>query len=516
MSSRIDQAVQMLASWRVSLAQRSFFYGLSLDKKSGTFDTSKFIADPWAGDPSVGRGILDGSFDVDIQAIFAEKRWDGATYAASFVWIRDLQALGGHSCRKFARNSISEFINGYRKTKRFWLTPVWNCRAAGERVVNWIFSYSFFASGANDKFQKEILSSMCEHFSHLRKCYRAEPQPYNRLVALKAILFCLSVMKTFQQRQVNRVIAQIYRLAQSCIKDGMFETRSPVDTFHAFRSLLEVRFVAKANGAELPDGFAALLSKMAANIRLLRLGNGELSAHSGSFTPASSPFVPSRHMIDTALSIVDIKDHVASVPDFERLSTKKAVALINIIPRSVRSSFNELSEPGINIFDFEASFGSDKLINRSDISVIFDGLRIKLPKSPQITCQRKLRNSSPFFEGEVHFINKAFEFAMRREIELATDRIQINCTDFVFLSRKFEAVFRFVLGKSVELQKINQHSIQLSNADEKYVFTILSGGVSNVRLFSLDDRLYPTIEVSAISEGCEAIQFDWSIESLTQ
>lgn len=522
MSRGIRRFKELFDLYKVSFIKNSFFYRMSLDRRWNVFDSSKFITDPWAGDSDIGRRILDCSFipddggdvSINIMEIFSKRRWNDSSYASSFVWMRDLQSLGGNNSRKYARNLISTFIAGYRKTRKFWHNEdSWGYGIVGERIINWIFSYSFFASGSSDKFQREVLSSINEQFSHLLKCYKAELNPYSRLMALKAILFCFCVMRTHQRKQIKRKISEICEVVQDCVRDGMFESRSPLDNFHIFRSLLEIRFIAKVNAIDLPiDVFGNVLSKMAANVRFLRLGDGRISSHSGNSRFSKSTFTPSRHMIDTALSVVEIKDKVENSIGFERLATKKSTVIVNNVPCDVKSKFNDSYEPGINIFDFEASFGIDRLINRSDVSVVFDGLRVKLGKSSDNFSNKIIKDNMLFFEGETQFSNRFFKFAMKRELEVLSNKSQLNGTDFVFLSKSFDTFFRFVFNKKVELKQINPKNILISLFKSEYIFNIITSEALKINILQGDDLNYPSIEILSSSDGSKEVRFSWSIE----
>ncbi|MDR1391272.1 MAG: hypothetical protein LBI95_02800 [Holosporales bacterium] len=520
MSKKIEKFKQILNFYKVLLIKNSIFYKLSLNKKGNIFDPSKFITDPWTGDFNIGKNMLDCTslsdnleFSIEMLEDFSINGKEVSRYLASFVWIRDVQSVGGNNSRKYVRNLISTFINRYRKTRKFWQNEeAWNCAIIGDRIVNWICSYSFFASGANDKFQKEVLSSIAEQFSHLANCYKAEFNPYARLMALKAILFCLCTMKANQKGKIRRTIKEIKEVIQKCIKGGVFENRSPVDHFHVFRTLLEIRFISKINGIELPlDIFGDILSKLASVTRFLRLGDGNISLLSGDF-PANSVFIPTRHMIDIALSIVNIKDHFENLIGFEKLATKKATIIINTKPCEVKSKFNPISEPGVNIFDFEASFGIEKLINRSDVSIVFDGYRIKLGKNAEIFFQKSMKDSAVLFEGETHFSNKLFKFALRREIEVSTDKFQIKGTDFVFLSNRLESYFRFVFNNKCNFRQINQKSILVSLLKSEYIFNVNSINMFEINILQRSDINYPAIEVLSRSDNLKEIEFSWVIE----
>ncbi|MDR1333060.1 MAG: hypothetical protein LBJ69_01500 [Holosporales bacterium] len=497
-----------------------------MDRSHGAFDVDKFITDPWAGNPKTGRAILDCSFtvcgdseplnmlDTILNRPLSNKK--NTRYVTSFQWIRDAQVVGGNSSRKYVRNMILLFINGYRTTRGFWLEPEsWDNATVGERIVNWILSYQFFASGANDKFQMSVLSSLSEHFSHLQKCYAAEVDPYSKLIAIKALIYCYCSMKTNQHRKIMRALHEVREIIGACLDDGgMFITGSPIDHFHIFRSLLEIRFIAKGAVADVfGDEFVNVISKMAYIVRFFRLCDGSISRHSGdSGTERESQFVPDRHMVDTALSVVEIGNGVGNPVGFDKLETKKSTIIINTKPRMIRSYFNSLSEPGINIFDFEASFGSDRLLNRSDISVIYNGFRTRIGPDARSFTKRSVTEKGLLFEGETQFPNKFFNLAMRREIELALNGQRLDCIDFILVSVRMDACFRLVFESGVDIKSINKRSMLLSVGASEYMFTYSAEGV--VCVTTEAKTAYPSIEIWIPVSGGVALEMKWSIECL--
>lgn len=526
MSKGLASLKKFIDTHRVSFAQRSIFYRLSLDKKYSIFDTSKFITDPWSGNSSTGKDILDCNFipggiesPINLLEIFSGKTNKNISFASGFSWIRDLQAVGGNNSRKYTRNLISTFIINYRKIKKFWIkSKSWEPGVIGERIVNWIFSYSFFASGSNDKFQKEILSSIAEQFSHLLKCYKAVFEPYSRLMALKAIIFCLCSMKTNQQRMIKKIIKEICMVVDENFDNdsGMFLNRNPIDHFNMFRSLLEIRFMAKTLDINLPEDFHKKLANMASCVRFLRLGDGGISNHLGYTEYPNSLMVPTRHIIDTALSIVEVKHVETKVRGFDRLSTKKTAVVINTKPSDGRSKFNSISEPGINIFDLEASFGTDRLINRSDISVIVGGYRIKLDKNSRSFFKKTGKENTLLFEGETQSQNKFFKFAMRREISIIANKCSLSATDFVFISSPFEASFRFILNKNCEIREVNPKNILITLNKSEYIFNLTACSLEDKQIIisQKSEVAYPSIEILCRSNKSEDVSISWSIESM--
>jgi hypothetical protein len=244
---------------------------------------------------------------------------------------------------------------------------------------------------------------------------------------------------------------------------------------------------------------------MASVVRFLRLGDGTLSLHSGNATEMA--FIPSCHMIDMALSVVVIKNNIDNVRGFERLVTKNAVVLINTGPNRVKSRFN--TQPGINIFDFEASLGIDKLVSRSDIMVIFNGFSIRLDDNAKIFTERSVKDNRVFFEGETQFSNKFFNLAIRREVSVFVNKPQISGADLVFISGKNSVCFRFVFNKNVKIKEINQRNILLFTGQSEYIFNMSSGAINVV---SKPVGNYTTVEILVKSAEGKEVSFGWSIE----
>lgn len=493
---------RLLALYRVLFVRQSFFYKFSLNRSPGFLGSSKFMADPWIGDHKTGQEIMDNGLDV------TDVRY--RDYITSFSWIRDLQVIGGNNNRKYARMLISSFISSYRQQKQFWLdTSTWNNVIVAERVVNWIFSYSFFASGANDRFQMEVLSSITEQFSHLEKIYNAEFNPFARLMILRAILFCYCSSNTSHTKRARKILRKIREVIDDYVDDnGMFFSESPVDHFHVFRSLLEIRFVAKNAGLDISEeGFTSKLSKMAAVVRFFRLCDGSILSHYGT----TSVFTPSKQMIDTALSIVDVKAPSVKPYGFERLETKKSTVIINTKPRSSASKFNDEFGPGINIFDFELSFGQDKIFDMADIVVALNGCRIKLNDSARCFSKKSMKGDLIFFESETQFNNRFFDFALRREIDLSISKQRLTCSDFLLASLSMEGSLRFVFNRDTDVRRVSKKSILVIVNKHEYMFSIVDGDIMDVMVSRSQE---PIMEISYLLGTKKEQKIVWSIESV--
>lgn len=509
---------------RIDLLQKSPFYKFCLDKRWNIFASEKFITEPWAGSSVVGKSILDGNlflkfsqYPIDVLNTILKKKEESGIefeYIYSFSWLRDLQAIGGNYSRRYARKAISEFIEIYQSSNSFWIEKFsWQPTIVSERIVNWIMSYSFFASGASDKFQRTVLSAINQQFSHLFKIYKAELNPYAKMFVLKAILFCLVAMKHNQFRNIKKILQELQKLiSENFDADGMFYSKNPVDHFNMFRCLLETRFMTKKNNIDFAQSMFEKLPNMAACVRFLRLGDGLCSEHCGGKQTESFLF-PTQHMIDTALSLVEIDNkNNKSIPGFERLSTKETTLLINTEVSDIRSKFNSDAEPGINIFDFEASFGTNRLINRSDVSILFNNFRVKADKTFDCFFEKNIAGEL-CFDGETQTTHQFFSFAMRRKINLSFDKQKISSTDIAYISGEFQAFFRLVLYQNSEIEKISAKKFLISINKKEFLFNINETS-STAEITVHDDELYPSIETSINgAKGKEAL-LSWSIEEV--
>jgi hypothetical protein len=194
------------------------------------------------------------------------------------------------------------------------------------------------------------------------------------------------------------------------------------------------------------------------------------------------------------------------------LETKKSTVIINTKPRMARSQFNHPSEPGINIFDFEASFGGDRVLNRSDVSVLCNGLRTRIDGSARTFTKKSTQRDVLLFEGETQFPNRFFDFAMRREIELAMSGQRLGCTDFVLSSIRMDACFRFVFATEVHVREVSKRSMLLSIGMSEYIFTFAHDDISMAT--SESKTAYPTIEICAPVNAGQSLELNWSIECL--
>ena len=514
---------ERLSSFYVAFIRSSVFYKLSLDKRSNLFDTAKFIDDPWPGDINVGKNIVNNGALIDsktpleisdflLYKPISDEYETSTKYLNSFSWIRDLQVIGGNNSRRYARKLIRAFIYGYQTEKKFWSRKFqWDEGVVGERLTNWILAHSFVAAGASDDFQKAFFSSLNEQYSHLLKSYKGVKNLLVKLLAIKGLVFCQSIMKNKNNRLIKSLLGEMsYIISNIVDNNGMIESRNPTELFNVFRSLIEIKFISKNLNI---DYDTQSLPNIASCIRFLRLGNGEISEFCGDCKQTIDFIKPSRQIVDAAISTIDPTSTKINpkLMGFDRLATKKIITLINTKISEIKSKFNSEHEPGINIFDFESSFGTDKVINRADIAIASNGFWLKAPKNSRSFSKRKVLQGGIYFEGEMQNLKNGLPFSIRRELTISSTAPNISGTDFIFLDSKYSGKIRFALTKSAVLSKANENGVLISVASRKY--KLLFQACEFIKKIIIRSSPYPTIEC-LIDCNSGNIQIEWTLAQL--
>jgi hypothetical protein len=411
---------------------------------------------------------------------------------------------------------VMHFIANYKKRKNFWLRKSWGLKTASERLVNWFMSYFFFASGSDDHFQAVVLSSLAEHYSHILKTYKAEETPYIRIYALKALLFSYAFMFGDQKSKIKNIVAEMCTLMEEIFDEtGFIRTGHPIEHFNMFKTLLEIRFVARKFSISFPEYiFHEKLSDIASCVRFLRLGDGLLSKHNTG-DKIDSLMIPRSHSVDSALSLVDSRyfdEKKNKVTGFERIFTKKIIVLINT-NRPVRL-MNRMSKD-IGIYGFEASIGALRIIEKSSISIRIMNTFIRAEEFTNRFYQKKVLENQIRFEGEISGIFFGNRFAIRREISIHKIVSEISVLDYVYAENAQKAVVIVFLPQDAYCKKTSDHSVAIASNNKNFIFRIdrYSCGV-NIRLPRPKQNANNLLCLEFL-ESISGEQFvKWSIEEL--
>jgi hypothetical protein len=227
------------------------------------------------------------------------------------------------------------------------------------------------------------------------------------------------------------------------------------------------------------------------------------------------------NVVDTALSLVHIRSHIPNMSNdenirgFDRISTKKSVVIINNSVSNVKSPFNDYSAQGLNIFDFEASFQTDRLINRSDISILIGNRRVRLHRGISKNVFRSRDDKEVVYSSEVTGFDRSFQFAVRREISLDLHFPRLNVSEFIYTSIDSEICVRVVLSQQAEIEQINSSLAYITYGKTQYIFS-LKKTTNQAFNFSVNERddAYPCLTLSVLykNSGNTENQISWSLE----
>ncbi len=315
------------------------------------------VRDLWPGDPTRGANLLRGAMEAGgvsgrlTHASFADRDGPQALRVAihSFIWLRDLRALGTDAARIQARAMVGEWI----------ATPVEPLASrpdvAGARIAAWLGHYDFFASSADDGFRQTLMSRLVADARGLAAALPAEEIDERGLTAVKGLIaaaVALPEQGGFMQRALKVLPGEI---ARQILPDGTHCERSPALLLAALQDLTEIRNLLQAGQTQIPSPLSSAIERVAPVLRALRHGDGGLALFNGSRegNPA---------LIEAVLTQAGRTGRVPTAMTdggFQRLSAGRSL-LITDCGRPPGPALDRFSHAGT--LSFELSVGRDRMI----------------------------------------------------------------------------------------------------------------------------------------------------------
>ncbi len=238
---------------------------------------------PVIGDAAAGQAVVDGSFVFHGRRVpFGRMPWSvlppGERLAAAlhgFVFLADLEALGGDAARTRARTLVLDWIEIHRA----WTAVAWAPPVLARRLINWLAASDFLLSGAGPAARAGILAAASAQARHLRRVASRSadtPAALPVAVALAAAALSLGI------GDPDRSMTALQRaLARQLHRDGGVRQRSPSAQLAALCDLIGVRAAFEAAGRSRFPLLGEGIERMAAWLRLMRHGDGALSVFNG-------------------------------------------------------------------------------------------------------------------------------------------------------------------------------------------------------------------------------------------
>ena len=249
------------------------------------------VRDPWPGEPARGARIVRG--EIEWRGIVRPLRPGGfgetdrqgsqnhvqngriAGHIHSFLWLRDLRALGTDNARMRARALISDWIGAA-------LPPIAMAPdVAGARLAAWLGHYDFFAASAEDEFRQALMTRLVMDARQLSAIMPAEERDGRALTALKGLIaasVALPEHAPYLPRALRFLAPEIDR---QILPDGCHIERSPAAHLAALQDLTEIRALLQSARAEAPPTLPGAIERMALALRSLRHGDGGLALFNG-------------------------------------------------------------------------------------------------------------------------------------------------------------------------------------------------------------------------------------------
>lgn len=243
-----------------------------------------FYKDVGQGDEDQGLRLTDGRFCLDHHEykLSLSQGWQGRwpfevrKWLYSFVWLRDLKALGTNEARLRARGLIHIWCE---KSPKDELAQ--DGYLMGQRLANWLGHYEFCLETATEQTKKQVLEVMLREGRILAALLPLPVQGWEGLAALRGLLAAFMVLpeqQGFLLRFQRYLKPELERLILS---DGTVAERSPEAQFQTVRELQNFVAMYSAMEVSVPFLIAQALEKTCPVLDFFRHGDGKLALFNG-------------------------------------------------------------------------------------------------------------------------------------------------------------------------------------------------------------------------------------------
>jgi uncharacterized heparinase superfamily protein len=348
--------------WRATPFYRLMLRGVDPDK------IAQWGEDPRRGDPAYGAELLRGVWRIGAERLARPQLapWGAAPPSAhysarlhSFSWLGDVAAVGATAYPAIA-GLIETWVEGFGE----WHAAAWAPELVAERLYAWLcHGRPAFEAGEPAK-RAALMRSLGRQARHLylaaQDLRRPGPlapfrAPLSRIKAGAALTLAGLAGLPDAERLVELGEELLQEaLASQFFADGGHKSRSPQALLEALCDLLTVDAAFARAGRPSPEELRAGGAKMAAMLRMMRMGDGGLACFQGGGEGGAGT-------VDAALrEIGSGRDFLyATQSGYHRAVGGDAVALIDVGQAPPRD-YAERGHAGA--LAFELSVGPDRLV----------------------------------------------------------------------------------------------------------------------------------------------------------
>jgi uncharacterized heparinase superfamily protein len=224
---------------------------------------------------TLSLGNSDGSSGPDIGAATAAM----ARHYHSFVWLRDLAAIGQRSkAGPVAEASVRGWLADHGNTVS---EPAWSAGVAGRRLLYWP-SYAPLILATNDLvYRSSVLNSLARTARHVERAVEQTPPGLERLAAWCGIVAAGLLIAGGDARRLFGEAGLTKALGVQMSEDGGLVSRSPSEQLELVELLSTLRSVYAARKTGIPVPIVTALARSVPPLLGTVLGDGCLSSWQG-------------------------------------------------------------------------------------------------------------------------------------------------------------------------------------------------------------------------------------------
>ena len=308
----------------------------------------------WKGNKFEGSRIIDGFLNFQKESVFINSNvWDknhGSIawncYLHSFMWIKDVRAVGTDEARIFLRKKVLSWI----EQSDYLSLHIWDVEVMSKRIFYLLTNLSFFFETANESFQKKFAENINKQSILLLKKIKKVKNLKNKIFLSKSLLLASLCFKNLE-KNFEYSIKLLQKTIEITIKDGMHYLRSPSEHFYFLCSILDIKNFFGNLNKELPNGLNETIKEMTLILDFFRLGDGHLAIFN------KDDFIGSNKIYNLQKKIGH-KYRLPSVSEcsgFNRVSKNKLIFIMDCgSPSMEKTQAGSLS--------FELSYLSEKIV----------------------------------------------------------------------------------------------------------------------------------------------------------
>lgn len=317
--------------------------------------------DPFAGDPSRGRALLDGHISLrgERRAIDGlDAKLPGASrpfadHVHGFGWLRDLSTVAPRAQgAPIAESIMRAWLAAHSETVS---DPAWRPDLTGKRLLAWVAHAPLILSSTDLVYRSSVLHALARGARHVERTADKAPAGAPRIAAWAGVITAGLMIPGGDPRRLFGETGMIRGLHASMSDDGGTVTRAPDGQLDALMTLVALRAVYAARRMEMPAQIEMAIARLVPPLLGIAHGDHGLSSWQG-----AGPVAGDR--IDAVIAASDVRTRPLRQPQawgYQRLSNAGTVLIVDAAPPPVGQ---RVDSGCASTLAFEMSDGQHRLV----------------------------------------------------------------------------------------------------------------------------------------------------------